>query len=161
MIEEFIVISVDYATCFKISTISAIVFANICCFIFKISCQTFLDRTLSNIYFKLFKLFKQKHVYESLCCIFVCLKNVWNAMAVTQVVGFPLRVFMHGAWKHGILHWGYSSINGRRTPMGKKILLHFQGFHSSCLEQIKFVRLRNRLGSQIFLVIIIFKSQVC
>ena len=133
MIEEFIVISVDYATCFKISTISAIVFANICCFIFKISYQTFLDRTLSNIYFKLFK---RKHVYESLCCIFVCLKNVWNATAVTQVIRFPLRVFMHGAWKHGILHWGYLSIKGRRTPTGKNLLSRFQGFHSCCLEQI-------------------------
>ena len=158
MIEEFIAISVDYATGFKISTILAIVFANICCFILKISYQTFLDRTLSNIYFKLFK---EKHVYESLCCIFVCLKNVWNAMAVTQVIRFPLRVFMHGAWKHGILHWGYLSIKGRRTPTGKNLLSRFQGFHSSCLEQIQFVRLRNRLGSQIFLVIIIFTSQVC
>ena len=132
----YIVISVDYATCFKISTISAIVFANICCLILKISYQTFLDRTLSNIYFKLFKLFKQKHVYESLCCIFVCLKNVWNAMAVTPVIRFPLRVIMHGAWKQGILHWGYLSIKGRRMPTGKNLLSSFQGFHSSFPEQI-------------------------
>ena len=86
MIEEFIVISVDYATCFRILTISAIVFANICCFIFKISYQTFLDRTLSNIYFKLFK---QKHVYESLCCLFKkCLECYGCYSSASEQISF-------------------------------------------------------------------------
>ena len=140
-IEESIVLSVEYATCFKISTISAIVFTNIRCFIFKISFQTLLDTTFSNINFTLNK---WKHDYESLCCIFVCLKCVWNALAVTQVIRFPLRVFTHGAWKYGILHWGYSSIQVEGRLWGRVYYHIFRAF--TRLVQSRFNSSDSRIG---------------
>ena len=132
LIEDFIGISVDYATCYRISTISTKDFAFICCFIFKISSRIVLIRrrylafTLSFMNRSM-----SMRVYVGVCLFF---NFVWMDLAVLKRLDFLQRFLCMECktWDTLLMRLIIRS----KDTYGEELLSHLQGFHSSCPEQM-------------------------
>ena len=151
LIEDFIGISVDYATCYRISTISTKDFAFICCLIFKISSRIFLIRrrylafTLSFMNRSM-----SMRVYVGVCLFF---NFVWMDLAVLKRLDF-LQRFLCMECKN----MGYFVDEANHKVEGhlrRGTTITSTGLSLVLSRADTFVRLQNRLGSQIFLVICI------
>ena len=151
LIEDFIGISVDYATSYRISTISTKDFAFICCFIFKISSRIVLIRrrylafTLS-----LMNRSMSMRVYVGVCLFF---NFVWMDLAVLKRLDF-LQRFLCMECKN----MGYFVDEANHKVEGhlwRGTTITSTGLSLILSRADAFVRLQNRLGSQIFLVICI------
>ena len=90
LIEDFIGISVDYATCYRISTILTKDFAFICCLIFKIPFRIFLiGRRYLAYTLSFMNRSMYMRVYVGVCLFF---SFVW----MDKTIRFSSKVFMHG-----------------------------------------------------------------
>ena len=154
LIEDFIGISVDYATYYRISTISTKYFAFICCLIFKISSRTFLIRrrylayTLSFMNRSMFM-----RVYVGVCLFFTF---VWMDLAVLKRLDY-LQRFLYMECKN----MGYFVDEANHKVEGhlwRGTTITSTGLSLVLSRADAFVRLQNRLGLQIFLVICIRTS---
>ena len=86
LIEDFIGISVEYATCYRISTISTRDFAFICCLIFKISFRIFLiGRRYLAYTLRFMNRSMSMRVYVGVCLFFTF---VWMDLAVLKRFDF-------------------------------------------------------------------------
>ena len=154
LIEDFIGISVDYATCYRISTISTKDFAFICCFIFKISSRIVLRRrrylafTLSFMNRSM-----SMRVYVGVCLFF---NFVWMDLAVLKRLDFLQRFLCMECKNMGyFVDEASHKVEGR---LRRGITITSTGLSLVLSRADIFVRLQNRLGSQIFLVIFILIS---
>ena len=164
LIEDFIGISVDYATCYRISTISTKDFAFICCLIFKISSRIFLIRRRYLAYTLSFmNRSMSMRVYVGVCLFF---NFVWMDLAVLKRLDFLQRFLCIECKNMGYfdkcrIPWrefffcvdeANHKVEGR---LRRGITITSTGLSLVLSRADIFVRLQNRLGSQIFLVICI------
>ena len=93
LIEDFVGISVDYAICYRISTILTKVFAFICWLIFKISSRIFLiERRYLGYAISFMNRSMSMRVYVGFCLLFTF---VWMDFAVLKRLDFLQRFY---AW---------------------------------------------------------------
>jgi len=151
LIEDFIGISVDYATCYRISTISTKDFAFICCLIFKISFRIFLiGRRYLAYTLRFMNRSMSMRVYVGVCLFFTF---VWMDLAVLKRLDF-LQRFLCMECKN----MGYFVDEANHKVEGhlwRGTTITSTGLSLVLSRADAFVRLQNRLGSQIFLVICI------
>jgi len=151
LIEDFIGISVDYATCYRISTISTKDFAFICCLIFKISFRIFLiGRRYLAYTLRFMNRSMSMRVYVRVCLFFTF---VWMDLAVLKRLDF-LQRFLCMECKN----MGYFVDEANHKVEGhlwRGTTITSTGLSLVLSRADAFVRLQNRLGSQIFLVICI------
>ena len=151
LIKDFIGISVDYATCYRISTISTKDFAFICCLIFKISFRIFLiGRRYLAYTLRFMNRSMSMRVYVRVCLFFTF---VWMDLAVLKRLDF-LQRFLCMECKN----MGYFVDEANHKVEGhlwRGTTITSTGLSLVLSRADAFVRLQNRLGSQIFLVICI------
>ena len=129
---DSIYISVEYATCYRVSTISTKDFAFICCLIFKISFRIFLiGRRYLAYTLRFMNRSMSMRVYVRVCLFFTF---VWMDLAVLKRLDF-LQRFLCMECKN----MGYFVDEANHKVEGhlwRGKLSHLQGFHSSCPEQM-------------------------
>ena len=156
LIEDFIGISVDYATYYRISTISTKDFAFICCLIFKISFRIFLiGRRYLAYTLRFMNRSMSMRVYVGVCLFF---NFVWMDLAVLKLLDF-LQRFLCMECKN----MGYFVDEANHKVEGhlwRGTTITATGLSLVLSRAEYFVRLQNRLGSHISWWQL-FISQVC
>ena len=146
LIEDFVGISVDYATCYRISTILTKVFAFICCLIFKISSRIFLiERRYLGYTLSFINRSMSMRVYVGVCLFFTF---VWMDLAVLKRLDF-LQRFLCMECKN----MGYFVDEANHKVEGhlwRGTTITSTGLSLVLSRADTFVRLQNRLGSQNF-----------